>query len=415
MLTRQRWRQALSEGQAAMAAHLEQMTAQEEAHWLESLRRSRLLRPQGCVRPLSKPGPAANLGALQGSLAAEEAVVVYHQLDQRLLAGVVTSDAVHLTQLPVLDLAGRLRAMRQQIDTLRLRSELQPHAQLLLERARTHGQALHDMLWRPVQRWLRGRTRVVVVPHKALHYLPFAALHDGAGWLVQRYVLSLAPGLAWAQAALAPAARRPTRAVVVGLNDEGLQLAEAEAAAVAQCLRSACATNPKVELLCGPAATQAQLRQAVPGAELLHVATHGRFRADNPMFSAVALADGPLTMHEASTLGLQGALVTLSACETGVSRLDPGNEAMGLVRGFLRAGASAVVASQWAVSDSATASLMQAFYQRWLAGSGPAEALAQAQALRAEAGDHPFHWAAFALHGQGGGATHAARHVFSGR
>jgi CHAT domain-containing protein len=119
------------------------------------------------------------------------------------------------------------------------------------------------------------------------------------------------------------------------------------------------------------------------------------------MFSALELSDGPFTLFDAQQLGWCAALVTLSACETGVSRVAPGNEAIGLVRGFLLAGAAGVVASLWAVDDAATAALMRSFYARLRAGDGAAAALGAAQRDMACAGAHPFHWAAFALHGQG--------------
>jgi CHAT domain-containing protein len=119
------------------------------------------------------------------------------------------------------------------------------------------------------------------------------------------------------------------------------------------------------------------------------------------MFSCLELADGPLALHETAALRWRAQLVTLSACETGVSRLAPGNEAIGLVRGFLLAGVRSVLASAWAVDDASTATLMQAVYRRLGAGDAAAAALAGAQRELAAAGMHPFHWAAFALHGRG--------------
>jgi CHAT domain-containing protein len=71
------------------------------------------------------------------------------------------------------------------------------------------------------------------------------------------------------------------------------------------------------------------------------------------------------------------------------------------VRGFLLAGAAGVVASMWAVDDAATAGLMRSFYARLHAGDGAAAALCAAQREMARARAHPFHWAAFALHGEG--------------
>ncbi len=112
------------------------------------------------------------------------------------------------------------------------------------------------------------------------------------------------------------------------------------------------------------------------------------------------MADGPLTLRDAAALPIEAGLVTLSACETGLSRVAPGDELLGLVRGFLMGGAPMVLASAWTVDDRATADLMSAFYGEWVNGAEPAQALRSAQrALMAER-RHPYYWAAFSLHGR---------------
>jgi CHAT domain-containing protein len=93
--------------------------------------------------------------------------------------------------------------------------------------------------------------------------------------------------------------------------------------------------------------------------------------------------------------------VVLSACETGHSHVAPGDEVLGLVRAFTLAGAGTVLATLWPVDDSASALLAAEFHAALAAGARPAQALQAAQAAAAAAGEHPFHWAAFALHGHG--------------
>jgi CHAT domain-containing protein len=152
------------------------------------------------------------------------------------------------------------------------------------------------------------------------------------------------------------------------------------------------------------AATWPALRAALAepaAADVLHLACHGQFRADSPWFSALQLADGPLTLREAAGLPLAGRTVVLSACETGLSRIAPGDELVGLVRGFLAAGAPTVLSTLWTVDDSTTASLMRTFYARLLAGRPAREALREAQVLLREEHPHPYHWAPFVLHGRG--------------
>ena len=85
----------------------------------------------------------------------------------------------------------------------------------------------------------------------------------------------------------------------------------------------------------GDDATRSQLQHHAPSADLLHIACHGRFRSDNPFFSALHLADGWMIVRDAYELRLRCMLVTLSACETGVSALAPGNDLVGLARVLL--------------------------------------------------------------------------------
>lgn len=392
---RQRRREALASGEVAALNELADEETQREHDLLEACRRAQLLR--AAERPAGAPGTAFVGAAAHLGLAAGQAIVAFHATGAHWLACVVTPQGTQAIVLDGSGVAARLRGLRLQLDALRLGGPQRlrgEHGAQLLHRTRAHLQALHAALWAPLASVLGDARRVVVVPHGPLHYLPFAALHDGQAWLVQRHALSLAPSAAWALESLALPPESPQRALALGHGGDGLVHVEAEARAVAACFDGAA-------LLLGADATQAALREAAPGAQVLHLACHARFRADNPMFSALELADGPLALHATPSLGLQARLVTLSACDTGLGQLAPGNEAIGLVRGFLLAGVRSVMASAWAVDDAATADLMREFYGRLRAGDDPATALAGAQRRMAQAGAHPFHWAAFALHGRG--------------
>jgi CHAT domain-containing protein len=147
--------------------------------------------------------------------------------------------------------------------------------------------------------------------------------------------------------------------------------------------------------------------------DALHLASRGVLNKENPLFSYIKLgedadSDGRLEVHEVFGLDLQALTVVLSACETALgsgafSDVPPGDDWVGLVRAFLFAGASNVVASLWRVDDRATALLMEHFYTGLSAGLAPGEAMAAAQraTLRdAETAD-PFYWAGFTLNGRG--------------
>jgi CHAT domain-containing protein len=390
---RDQWRQAVAEGDGPRLPTLAGQVQALEMALLEAHRRA-LLRPPDAAAAATA---AFDVGALQAALPEDTALLAWHRLGARLVCIVVTREGVRHVDTPAAGLDQRIRGLRFQIEAFRAGGAgLQRHAAQLLARTRDHAQALHTILWAPVAPLLGGRRRVVLVPHRELHYLPFGALHDGQQWLVQTHCLSVATSATvWLAQRQRPSATAWHSLLALGVGESGLpQVAQEIAAAAA-------AFGAGARILLGPAATQDALLAAAPAADVLHLACHGRFRADNPAFSFLQLADGPLTMHDARRLRLRAGLVVLSACETGLSRIAPGDEVLGLVRAFTLAGAGAVLATLWPVDDAATAALVQHFYRALRAGAAPATALQQAQATAAAAGAHPFHWAAFTLHGHG--------------
>jgi hypothetical protein len=151
---------------------------------------------------------------------------------------------------------------------------------------------------------------------------------------------------------------------------------------------------------------------------VLHIASHAAFNPIAPLQSGLYLAaddanDGVLHLDEVYGLNLAATdLVVLSACQTNVGEVSPGDDVLALNRAFLFAGAPTVIASLWNVDDEATSILMTHFYGYLAEGRGKAEALRQAQIdLRAERPEyaHPFYWAAFVLNGIGGETTRPAQ------
>lgn len=264
---------------------------------------------------------------------------------------------------------------------------------------------LYDFLLREV---LDGTAyqALVVVPHGVLHYLPFHALHDGARYLIERLPVSYAPSAALYTACQerGQSGRHQGRALVLAHSSGGaLPSVTDEAVAVGAVLRAIVRTEEM--------ATRGALRSAGSNARTVHIAAHGRFRPDAPLFSAIELADGPLTVADVFSLRLRAELVTLSACETGRAVLGGGDELEGLARAFLYAGAGALVVSQWRVEDTTTAMLMARFYRAVAAGAGQAAALRTAQTACLNSKDalpgrsHPLYWAGFQLIGDGLGQS----------
>src|SRR5262249_10580039 len=120
---------------------------------------------------------------------------------------------------------------------------------------------------------------------------------------------------------------------------------------------------PKAHVFTGSEANEDKLRQYGLSAGKIHIAAHGIFRADSPMFSSLRLGDTWLNLFDIFNLHLGAELITLSACETGMSAVSEGDELLGLARGFLYAGTPSLVVSLWTVNDRSTAQLMRRFYE----------------------------------------------------
>jgi len=341
-------------------------------------------------------------------LAEHEAMVEYLVSDSGSLALVVTRDT-----LAVVDLGVGRRALARLVEFAR--GTLGPR-----------GPGGADSLWRGALRrldeylvapleeagLLAGTTRLVVVPHAELHYLPFAALLSGqrpGRFLVERYELSVTPSASvWV--ALGERRRRAGHGVLAfAPKPNALPASREEVGGIARI------AGADARVLTGRAASEAALRRDGPNRRILHLATYGVLNKPNPLFSYVELAagggyDGRLEVHEVLGLDVAADLVVLSACQTGLGSggladVPAGDDWVGLTRAFLHAGAAHVVATLWPVEDQATGALMERFYAELKSGAGPALALARAQrALLAQrATAHPFYWAGFVAVGGPGG------------
>lgn len=221
-----------------------------------------------------------------------------------------------------------------------------------------------------------GDRPLVLVPTGALHAVPWAVLPSCAGRPV-----SVAPSTQlWHRAAgRVPAAGAPG-VVLVGSSEPPHAVAEVRA------LRE---RYPGASVLVGEQATATAVGAALDGAGLAHLACHGRFRSDNPLFSSLQLADGPLTVFDLERNEQAPGLLLLSACESGLSSVHAGDELIGLAATLLALGTVTLVASVAAVPDAATRTLMTGLHDLLRAGQPPAEALARAQADVVAAGAGP--------------------------
>jgi CHAT domain-containing protein len=182
-------------------------------------------------------------------------------------------------------------------------------------------------------------------------------------------------------------------ALLFGASDEKIPLVEREIRMLAKIFSGAATFT-------GASATFKNYAENAARFDLLHLACHARFRADNPMFSSLQLADGAVTARDVVEQNLaRAALVTLSACETGLNEIYAGEEILGLARGFLSAGAGALLLSLWTIADEAAARLMSDFYENLQRGASNAASLKAAQINFIREGSHPYFWSPFILVG----------------
>jgi CHAT domain-containing protein/tetratricopeptide (TPR) repeat protein len=348
-------------------------------------------------------GEVAPAGEVRRALAPDEALLEYLVGDSTTIVFIITADSVAALDLNVTrgTLAGLVDFARGTLAS--------PTAGATRRAWRAPLRRLYGHLMAPVEATglLANTGRLLIAPHAELHYLPFAALlrpgiRDEP--LVDRYVVEYVPSASvWLRLRGRPAARAPSGVLALAPRAAALPGSEAEVAAIGRI------HGAQARVLVGAGATERAFRALAPEQGIVHLATYGVLNKHNPLFSYVELGagggeDGRLEVHEVFGLSLNARLLVLSACQTGVGAgaladVPPGDDWVGLVQGFLYAGASNVLATLWPVADVATARLMERFYQELARGRPEAEALAVAQrvAVRDPLTAHPFYWAGFAL------------------
>ena len=316
------------------------------------------------------------------------------------------------------------------------------------ERARVASRELHGLLIAPIQRLLPRKpgSLLTIVPHGALFLLSFAGLQDPSGtYLVERHAIHYVPAgsvLALAEQHTSPSHAADPRYLLVADPQSTPQLADGKALPrlpgtqteirqVAALVPASAATS-----LVGANATEPRVRSLAGDRSVLHFATHGVIRTDDPLESFLALDtgrtaasrvaqpsgssdtadDGRLTAREIYGIQLNADLVVLSACRTGLGAVS-GDGVIGLARAFLYAGTPSVVATLWDVADEPAARLMPDLYRSLKRVPDKAQALRRAQltllgdlrngrvkvetkAGTAILGEHPILWASFILVGK---------------
>jgi CHAT domain-containing protein/tetratricopeptide (TPR) repeat protein len=333
--------------------------------------------------------PAA---AIQSMVPEGAALIEYFTVGDRMTAFVVERDDIRVASIDMSPSAVRAAADDLAFDITRFAWSAESDPAVygrLRESLDRRLSSLYDSLIAPLGR-LPGQ--LIVVPHRALHVLPLHALRGPEGYLVDRHVVSYAPSASVLRYCLERAHAGVDRALVIGVTAGHLPFIAREANDVSELFGNG-------RLLTGEQASIEGLRRYAGDADIIHIASRGAFRDEKPIFSGIRMADGWLSARDAYDLRLRASLVTLSACQTGINGVSQSDEAVGLVRGFLYAGASAVLASLWTVDDRSTAEFMLAYYAAIRSGKGRAEALRQVQLEVKARLPEPYYWAPFVLIG----------------
>ncbi len=354
---------------------------------------------------------AASALDLRETLEEDETAVEYFSTGDEVSAFIASRDRLRVVRgvASATEIRRALGALRFQLDKFNYGPEYaEKHLDQLNQAVNAHLGWLYQNVFAAIEPHVAGE-KLIIVPHGSLHYAPFHALINRRGYLVDQFHISYAPsatvlklcrnrmkGRAIKQNGSTGARNGGSHTLVaVGVSDSRTPNIEQEIQALRKLFRGS------VTLL-GEEATLKNLLKHAPRATLLHLASHGHFRSDNPMFSFLKLADSPLNFYSLLDLKLNAELVTLSACHTGANQVFPGDELHGLMRGFLHAGAPTLVASLWAASDESTTEFMKVMYSEISAGASKRSALRAAQLAIKDGYGHPYYWAPFILMGDPG-------------
>jgi tetratricopeptide (TPR) repeat protein len=210
-----------------------------------------------------------------------------------------------------------------------------------------------------------GDGPLVIVPPAALHPVPWGMLPA----LADRAVTVAPSALAWLRGRRIKPPDDRTVSVVVG---PGLEGGKAEAAALAD-------RYPNAEVLTAGIATAENVLASLEGRWLAHIAAHGTFRADNPLFSSLVMQDGPLTVHDLQRLRRAPYRLVLSCCDSGVTASAGADELLGLIAALGQLGTAGVLAPVVTVNDAATVPLSLALHERLASGATASQALRDAR------------------------------------
>jgi CHAT domain-containing protein len=330
---------------------------------------------------------------IRRALGSRAILVEYFSVNDEVHAAVLSYKDLYIRRVAcVSEINQRLRMLRFQLSKFRLDPAYVSRFQApLLQATQAHLEALYRNLVAPLEDLLVARD-LVIVPYGPLHSLPFHALFDGERYLVDDFNICYEPSASIFVHCHRQESCCHGPALIMGIEDPRIPFARDEVEAVARVV-------PEPKVLWGSEATEQALNEYGPTSRLIHIASHGCFRRESPMFSSIRLADSYLSLYDLYRTNLPVDLLTLSGCVTGLDFVEEGDELIGLTRGLLYAGARSLLLSLWDVDDRSTSELMLEFCSELTVQPRKADALQKAMLRLRERYRHPYYWAPFKLIG----------------
>lgn len=348
----------------------------------------------------------------------ERALINYFYDDDTMYIFLLSQNGLQGYFLPVtIDLAGTVKSIREfDIATLLGSGHQAMHLAYLRQL-----QLLYSHLIEPLRDDLQDISKLVVVPHGVIHYLPFDMLIEEVSgsdfrnqpYLLHDYTIQYAWSAAlWAkEVPLTPAPRLSYAGFAPSFNSAG------SAEGINNNYRSALfdltfssrevADAQKVfggRVFLDEDATTAAFRNYAPSSRILHLATHAIVNNEHSLQSVLAFSGNPgspadqyLYAHEIYNLKLSAEMAVMSACNTAYGELAEGEGVMSLGRAFIHAGCRSVIMSQWPANDRTTYGIIEYFFLFIAQGQHKDEALRNAKIAHLTNADaltsHPFFWA----------------------
>jgi CHAT domain-containing protein len=340
-----------------------------------------------------------NLQGVQELLEKDTTLISFFLTEEKILAFVTTHDSFDAIELSVklndlLDEIARFRSFSNKNDAY-------PNSL----------KQLYSMLIAPLEPYIKTRM-IGIVPHSALHYVPFAALCKDSSYFGDDHTIYYLPS-----ASVIPFVKQKRKPVggrlLVMAQDQAegfpvLSYGKRLAEDVAGLYMTRAFTNRR--------ATESTLRARAAQSSIVLLAAHGKLNSASPLFSQIVLSpdkanDGVLEVHEVYGLDLKNAgLVVLTACNTALGGHTEGDDIVGLNRAFIYAGTPTILATLWSVPEESTADLTRAFFKHLKGGKSKVEALQAAQSEVKKKYPNPYYWAAFVLTGDPGSSDAEVLH-----